>query len=183
MPAAFKGTSFLVTYPKSLFDLDELYEFFTTIGPVQYARIGLESHQDGEPHVHAVVLFSKKQELGPRRFDYQGRHPNIETVGRTRQDWDRVVAYCGKEGTFRDWGVPRHHEKRSWSQVVHAESRREAEEVIRAEYPRDWIINRRNIDHALDQMFPLQQTSFIGRPLESFLLPDGFLEWKVGNFE
>lgn len=182
MPASFRGTSFLVTYPQSLFDFDDLYTHFTSIAPVQYCRIGLETHEDGNPHLHAVVHFESKQQLGARRFDFRDRHPNVQTVGRTRQDWDRVVTYCGKEGNFRDWGVPRHHEKRTWSQVIHAESRSEAQDVIREQWPRDWIINRRNIDYALDQMYPMQPSPFVGRSLESFLLPDEFSEWSLGNF-
>jgi len=65
---------------------------------------------------------------------------------------------------------------------VSAGTRQEAEEAIKSQKPRDWIVNRRNIDYALDQMFKVQETPFIGRPLESFVVPDSLDEWLFGNF-
>lgn len=182
MPVTFQGSSFLLTYPRSNFDFDELHQFLCSIGPLQFARLARERHESGEFHIHAVVHYRSKRRLGQRAFDFNDRHPNVETVGRRVDDWTRVTEYVAKDGEFNDYGVERHSPKSDWSQVVAAGSREEAQTLIRERYPRDWIISRRNIDYALDQMYPVQQTPFTGRNLGDFRLPDGFVEWSLGNF-
>lgn len=149
---------------------------------------GGQQHCDGGPgskHWHVVVDYCSKLRLGQRAFDFEGNHPNIRTIGRKKSDWDRVTLYCRKEDPSPlEYGSPRFAGHSVWSEITTAESREQAEELLRKEKPRDWIINRRSIDYALDKMFPLQQNAslHLSRCASQFSLPDEIEEWKLANF-
>lgn len=209
MPQPDKCTSYFLTYPRipDSFDNDARHRFLEHLRHVgssnsselAYALLATEQHRDGaapsldgQPslgagrHWHCVAYFSSQLRLGPRAFDFEGRHPNIRAVGRKRSDWDRVVAYCRKEDTDPlEWGTPRHDRKCVWSDAISASTRSEAEEILLREKPRDWVINRRNIDYSLDQMFPVQETqeTRLSRSASEFDLPASLEEWKLENFE
>lgn len=94
--------TFFLTYPRTSGSKEDLYSFLTTIKPVQWARVALESHADGAHHFHCVVRFGKRVKTNStnRTFDWMGRHPNI-TVPRKLKD---VLEYIAKEGDFQDFG-------------------------------------------------------------------------------
>lgn len=182
MPATFQGTSFFLTYPQSTFDFDVHYEQFTahlsSLGSTKYTCVGIEQHESGEPHWHALVLFETKRRLSERSFDIFDRHPHVKPVGRKREDWNRVEAYVKKDGNYRESGQPRHACNSVWAQVAAAESRESALSLILEHKPRDFVIQRRNIDYALDLMFPVRRTeAFSPRPLEAFSVPEDLLQW------
>ncbi|QCX35055.1 replication-associated protein [Blackfly DNA Virus 18] len=182
MPAVFQGTSFLITFPQDNFDIDNDFDsalaHFRNIGDLKYLRIGVEQHASGDPHWHAVAYYAVKLRLGARAFDYRDKHPNVQTVGRRIIDWQRCIDYVAKDGHFREHGTPRHGADSVWAEVSKAGSRVEAEQLIAAAAPRDWIINRRNIDYAMEALFPLQPcSSFQPRDASSFCVPDGLMQW------
>lgn len=153
MPPAFQGSSFLLTYPQSDFPLIDYIEHVKQLDSFKYVRVCSEQHADGSFHRHAVVYFSRKIRVGQRYFDFKERHPNIKTVGRTKEDWKRSIAYVSKDEEFLEYGSPRHDEDSSvWASVLAASSREEALKLIQTEKPRDFILQRRNIDYALDQV-------------------------------
>jgi len=147
-----------------------------------------QQHCDGgqrSKHWHALAHYSSKLRLGERSFDFEGNHPNIKCVGRKKSDWDRVVTYLRKEDPDPlEFGTPRFDGHSVWAKVSTSKSRSEAEEIISKEKPRDWIINRRSIDYALDKMFPLQSDAQIYLPRYSSQqsLPVEIEEWKLENF-
>lgn len=101
------ATQFFLTYPRSKFDIQELYEFFCTLGPVIYARICEELHEDGCPHAHACVLYGKRVRGDHTKFDFCGkweiakRHPNIQKC----RSIDNVCEYIAKHGDFEEFGT------------------------------------------------------------------------------
>lgn len=182
MPASFRASSFLLTYPQSDFPLQDCLDFLKGKEHMNYVLISSELHETGELHRHALVHFSKVVQLGITAFDFMGRHPNVKTVGRKKSDWENVEQYVKKDGNFLEWGMPRHTAS-IWAQVAMAASREEAEQLILAEKPRDFIINSRQIDYFLDKKFPPKQTSnFFPRPLDSFVVPDPLTDWLNSNF-
>jgi len=154
MPAKFQGTSFFLTYPRTSFNDYQLFlDFLRQLGPVRYLAVAREQHQSGDSHQHAVVLFETKRRLGERAFDFDGRHPNIQPVGRKIEDWNRCIEYITKEDVEPFFfGTPRHSGESVWSIVAEASSREEALSIVKKERPRDYILNRRNLDYSLDQV-------------------------------
>lgn len=207
MPKVDNVTSYFLTYPRipNNFDNDSrarlhvhLRDVGTAYGSeLAYVLIAVEQHRDGAApsvdaddrrrHWHCVAYYRSKLRLGQRVFDFEGQHPNIRSVGRRKADWDNVIAYCRKEDQEPyEWGEPRHAEKScAWSDALAAPTRAEAEDILLREKPRDWIVNRRNIDYALDQMWPVQETQEIRLPRgpSDFSLPGSIEEWKLENFE
>ena len=61
----------------------------------------VESHADGNPHVHAVVIFNKKWHIRNCRVldDLFGVHPNIQPVRNLRD----VVTYVTKTQIYYSW--------------------------------------------------------------------------------
>jgi len=61
--------------------------------PVE-VMVSEEHHQDGSLHYHALVQWAmQKKKVGPRYFDYQGVHPNIQVV----RNYNAVRTYIQKE--------------------------------------------------------------------------------------
>ena len=152
MPAAFEASSFLLTYPQCTLAKDVVFTTLSAYDSCVYTLVAQESHADGGRHYHAVLHFSKKQRVGSTFFDIEGFHPNVKSVGRRKDDWERVIAYCNKEDSSPlVTGTPR-HAANVWASVATASSREEAIKIIASERPRDLILNARNIDYYLDKV-------------------------------
>lgn len=182
MPAAFEGSSFLLTYPQSDFELNALQDFFKNLPDYKYSLISSEKHEDGSLHRHAIIYFRKRQRLNQSAFDFLERHPNIKPVGKKKSDWDNCQKYVRKDGEFIEDGSPR-HEVSVWSEIAVASSREEALRLLKAEKPRDFVLQQRNIDYYLDKVFPVSATaSYTGRSIEQFILPDSLEEWILESY-
>jgi len=188
MPCTFEANTFLLTYAQDAFnintDFDTAKTFFQQLGLLQYLAIGVEQHQSGDPHWHAVVYYKKRLRLGPRGFDFRDKHPNVKVVGQRVIDWTRCIDYVTKDGITKDYGTPRHTSQSVWRQVLSAETREAATKILQEGATRDFVLNRRNLDYSLDQMYPLQaHSSFQPRPSSSFCIPDDLVRWMSGNLE
>ncbi|QDJ95253.1 replication-associated protein [Capybara virus 23_cap1_803] len=179
----FQGTSFLITYPpRCLRPRLRLgtppFAFFGSLGQLKYLRIGVEQHESGDPHWHAVAYYAVKLRLAARGFDFRDKHPNVQTVGRKVIDWQRVVAYVAKDGRYREHGSQRHSSESVWAEAAAADDRETAERLIAAAAPRDWIVHRRSIDYSMEAMFPVPpRSSFQPRDPTSFRIPAELVQW------
>lgn len=83
MPAdnfSFDGQLAFLTYPQcGDLSREQLRDFLVgTLGAEQFC-IARELHEDGEPHLHAVVRWGRRKRLvGANCFDVEGRHPNVQ---------------------------------------------------------------------------------------------------------
>lgn len=114
----FDSTTFFLTYPQSDILNEQLIEFIQSIAELDWARACREHHEDGELHSHVVGKFKRRfQSRRSTVFDYNGRHPNIQSI----RSISRALEYVSKEGQFLDFGkVPVKQEKRSWSDLLEA---------------------------------------------------------------
>lgn len=126
---------FLITYAQcGELDGFVVMEHFSSLGAE--CLIGRELHQDGGTHLHCFVDFGEKfRGRGAEIFDVDGRHPNIETVGRT--PW-KAYDYAIKDGDVVCGGAERPVETSSvgttshdkWAQIVSASCRDEFWELV-----------------------------------------------------
>lgn len=73
--------SFFITYPQCTATKEEIRDFLLTKGRPTYYLIGRELHEDGNPHIHALVTYEKKLNVKRQTFfDYNGFHPNIQAA-------------------------------------------------------------------------------------------------------
>lgn len=111
-------TAFL-TYPHCDLQHDEVINALRVIQDIAWARVCLERHEDGQPHVHVVCKFTKRvQSRQQRVFDISTHHPNIQRV----RSIAHAIEYCAKDGNYRDYGdVPTSRAKRmEWNAIVEA---------------------------------------------------------------
>lgn len=127
MPAQFRldAQQFFLTYPHSTFDHEAFWNWLNSLEEALYCRIADETHESGEPHVHAVFKFKRRfQSRDAGVFDYQGRHPNIQRPRSLTKSLD----YIAKDGRYTDFGaVPKATAKRDWSEIESAASQSERE--------------------------------------------------------
>jgi len=89
--------SFFLTYPQSgNLTREDVLRYLQTVGNIDACAIGLESHEDGTPHIHVAVQFSTKiNSRNPRIFDIRNHHPHISPSG--VKSWKESVDYIEKE--------------------------------------------------------------------------------------
>lgn len=90
---------FFLTYPQSA-DLtkDQVLAHLSSLGVIDACSIGQEQHQDGTPHIHAVVLYkSKINSRNQRLFDIGDRHPHISNRPVNNSTFKAFLDYCEKE--------------------------------------------------------------------------------------
>jgi len=88
--------SFFLTYPQSDINKNEFLEFARTKGQLMEYVIARELHADGTPHLHAALKFSNTVRGTMRLWDFQGRHPNVQSPRR----WQACKQYCRIDGDF-----------------------------------------------------------------------------------
>lgn len=73
--------SFFITYPQCTKTKEEVKAFLESKAPLAYYLIGRELHEDGNPHIHAVVTYKKKLNVKSNRyFDLDEFHPNVQAA-------------------------------------------------------------------------------------------------------
>lgn len=80
----------------------ETVKFHLTMKPnIQYAIICRELHESGDPHFHAMLMFSKKVDIrNAKHFDIENFHPKIEAV----KHLSKTKNYCKKDGDYIEYG-------------------------------------------------------------------------------
>jgi hypothetical protein len=91
-----------VTYPKCPLTPLELKIHLQTVWPsIKYVCVSQETHEDGVPHLHAQLQFTKKCNIiNARILDIQGYHPNIQATNHSTQ-WND---YVKKDGNWLEEG-------------------------------------------------------------------------------
>lgn len=97
------ATTFFLTYPRTDLTHDAVHDALVAIKPIIWARVAIEAHEDGTPHVHAIVRFGARVKTRSNMgiFDIMGRHPNVQVPRRIKD----VLEYCSKAGNFKDYGT------------------------------------------------------------------------------
>lgn len=93
-----------LTYPRCAVDAEMAEEILLGIfgrANVLYMCIARESHEDGTPHLHCVVLLHDRCNLRDQRaldiFDHHGNYQAIRNVKQT-------LRYVKKDGEYREYG-------------------------------------------------------------------------------
>lgn len=96
----FNACRVFLTYPRCTLSQEEVLQSLTTLFPIKEYCIAVEAHQDGTPHVHALLIFERKMHRdNERAFDIEGFHPNIQGI-KTAADKERIFKYVCKDGNF-----------------------------------------------------------------------------------
>lgn len=104
-PASFRcqGKHFFLTFPRQKFEMDEYWKHLKDKfgDKIQYAVISEETHEDGSPHMHAGLSFSKRMDFRTNNvLDFGSKHGNLQPSRKK----DHVEDYVKKHGNYKEYG-------------------------------------------------------------------------------
>lgn len=173
-----------LTYPVTDLTTEEVLNFLRSKTAPTYTIekycIARELHSTGEPHIHALLKFTKKIEIrdATRYFDLGTRHPNIQVPRRVLD----VLKYIKKDGNFiEDWPLTK-----TWDAIVTSKSKEEFWANIKEQHPKEYLLNMEKLEYASKQLFkektefisPWKPTDFQVHPLMSQWVTDLALKKK-----
>jgi len=146
MPGAtqfrFSARAAFLTYPQCSIQAQALHDFLHDLAPTKYIHVAKENHEDGTPHLHALVCFTNKfSSRNARIFDIQEHHPNIQPA----RDVKAVDEYLEKSPleTVKSGEAP--YRKITWQQVLAAETEEATLELAAKASPRDFVLQHDKI--------------------------------------
>ncbi|KAK8575146.1 hypothetical protein V6N13_033619 [Hibiscus sabdariffa] len=168
MPRRFEkcGISYFLTWPKCSVPKESALEQLKALvlpTNIVYLRVCEDKHQDGSPHLHALVQFQEKYRCTNfRKFDLKHStnsrsfHENVETE-RSASD---AKTYIEKDGVFCEWGTfkvdgrsARTNQRtinEAYAQAINSGCKEEALQIIKELVPRDYLCNYHNLSANMD---------------------------------
>lgn len=169
----------LLTYPQAngeQYSIESLRLFLLDAAPhIQYYTICEERHDDEGRHFHAFITFARKfSSRNVRIFDWEGKHPNIDTAIRSIRN---SITYCKKDGNF----VTTHPEpiaKQTYGDILAtATTAQEAIDLIKIWYPRDWVLYGDRLRTNLDNHYRAPQPEYTTPENVRFNNIPGLADW------
>nr|QJB18726.1 MAG: replication-associated protein [Genomoviridae sp.] len=191
MPFRFDNKRVFLTYSQvGERTLDSIYDFLSTlvdgrgeIVPIQYLVVSRERHQDGGFHFHGFILFRERfQSRNPRVFDFDGIHPNFESV-RGERNVRNKITYTKKDGEFRELGTEpeepeRVHKQQHWLDLIDTST--DATDFMskaKAVAPRDFVLQNDKFEAFAHKYYNNLATYVTEHARESFTVPAECDDW------
>lgn len=184
-PATFNCRHFFLTYPRCPLPanvlLDHLKGLSTPRGIAlspTFIRVARELHEDGYPHLHALLCLPQSYRASATFFDLQGYHPNIQGA-RSIND---VKTYLEKGGEFIDYGTsPVSAVKRTYGDLLsQATCKGEFWSLVLQNHPRDAVMNMDRIMSFADHHFKPPPITYEPE-FTNFIVPEQLSDWHAGN--
>nr|AKS48121.1 replication initiator protein [Rhynchosia yellow mosaic virus] len=191
--------NYFLTYPRCPLSKEEaLSQLLALQTPTnkKFIRVSRELHDDGTPHLHALLQFEGKfQTRNQRFFDLVSQtrsahyHPNIQAA-KSASD---VKQYVEKDGDFIDHGAfqvdgrsargGKQSANDAYAEAINAESKSEALTILKEKAPKDYVLQFHNINCNLDRLFaprvPVYSSIY---SIASFNnVPEGLRAWAATN--
>lgn len=125
--------------------------------------IARENHAEGGAHYHVLLCYKRTKRIRSlRAFDLN--HDGIVIHGNYQpvRDLQATYLYVTKDGDYLEdisdiAGLTSNHETSYWELALQAETKEKALDIIRKRNPRDYVLQRRNLDYALDKHFEVRE--------------------------
>nr|AIP88402.1 replication associated protein [South African cassava mosaic virus] len=194
-----KAKNYFLTYPKCNLSkeaaLDQLRQLQTPTNKL-FIKICRELHENGEPHLHALIQFEGKYNCTNQRFfdlispsRSAHFHPNIQGA-KSSSD---VKSYLDKDGDTIQWGEfqidgrsargGQQSANDAYAKALNAASKTEALNVIRELVPKDFVLQFHNLNSNLDRIFQEPPIPYISPFLSSSFtnVPEELEVWVSEN--
>lgn len=177
----YRGVRVFLTYPRCDLTVQELRDgLSTTLAGLDapLAIIGYlaarERHQDGTPHLHALLHFERRLDTSDvRLFDVKGHHPNVKPA----RAYKNIIKYIKKGGDWVGDGTL----AATPSIIELAEQGRvnEAIQEFKSRYEQRFILQRNTVISNLHQIcIDNQRNAPPAYDLEEFKLPSSVEAWR-----
>lgn len=177
-PLNFHAKRIFLTYAQSgTTTKEELRDHLMRNCGVEWYVVGIETHADGGNHLHAYCEWTRPKRVRDcRYFDYNGCHPNIQSVRRPVE----CQQYCIKENNYianMVIGVT----KRTYGEIIESSGSTEEFLVqIGESFPRDLVLNLERIEKYAKWKFGTQREEYQSDET-SFVVPDELNKWYEDN--
>nr|AIP87521.1 replication associated protein [East African cassava mosaic Kenya virus]AIP89720.1 replication associated protein [East African cassava mosaic Kenya virus]AIP89744.1 replication associated protein [East African cassava mosaic Kenya virus]AIP89750.1 replication associated protein [East African cassava mosaic Kenya virus]CCM09581.1 replication associated protein [East African cassava mosaic Kenya virus] len=194
-----KAKNYFLTYPKCSLSkeeaLDQLRHLQTPTNKL-FIKICRELHENGEPHLHALIQFEGKYNCTNQRFfdlispsRSAHFHPNIQGA-KSSSD---VKSYLDKDGDTIQWGEfqidgrsargGQQSANDAYAKALNSANKSEALNVIRELAPKDFVLQFHNLNSNLDRIFQEPLTPYVSPFLSSSFtnVPDELEAWVSEN--
>jgi len=181
----FHAKNVFLTYPDSgELTKEQLRDFLVDRRGARWFHIGLESHADGRPHLHAYAGWDHKLDTRDARyFDVGNKHPNIAAPHSPRS----VREYVGKGGdVLSNCSGPAFESSdgpaSKWGSLL-AEPNRESfmAGVARLD-PRAFVLQHERVEYFCEKYFGREQPSYSGRGRDAFREPEELSRWVLEHW-
>lgn len=157
---------------------DIVFTLLERLGSFEYA-VGLELHEDGGVHFHALLSFKDKLDTrdvtifdipDPER-QLPDFHPNISPVKRGKKHFDAAHEYVEKEGNF----ICTFPHRLTWGEILEkASCGVEYLQLVKDNYPRDYCLNLQRLEYVAHKTFGADLNTIVDTwlPHSSYTVPD-----------
>lgn len=185
-PFRFDAKNVFLTYPNSgSLTKEQLRDFLVDKLGARYYHIGLESHSDGRPHLHAYAGWDGRHRArGADHFDVLGQHPNI-TIPRNTRDVRNYIAKDGdvlsncSEADFGDGERVAH----KWGALLQAPNKRAFMDGAQELDPRAFVLQHERLEYFCDKRYGREADTYVGRERREFVEPELLARWVLESWE
>jgi len=196
---------FFLTYAQCA-DLSQsdLADFLYDTHSPSWIELAREVHADGGHHIHVVIIFGARFQGQMGSFDYEGYHPNIETIKHGKRDIYRVRHYIRKED--KETHSEKHHdgpccysgvpytrgavpvytdetERLSYGDILDkSTTAAEFLDLVRRYQPADYVLRNDAIEQFAAYHFTAPQEYTPAFAPDSFVVPHEVDEWMAEVF-
>ncbi|XP_028055415.1 uncharacterized protein LOC114259583 [Camellia sinensis] len=192
-----QNKNIFLTYPRCSVPkerlLEKIRELFTN-RPPNYVRVAHELHEDGEPHLHALVQFPYRFQTQDERFfdvtdDHTNRHfhPNIQGANNHQV----VLEYISKYGDYTEWGefcergrcVNRENKENVYHEALAAGSKQEAlVALVRNGDPKCFWLNYDKLSSNYDRISFTPPLPYVHQFTDTvWIVPTAIQQWVAEN--
>lgn len=167
-----------LTYAQCPLSREDILTGLQLTGEISSYIIAQELHQDGHPHIHAMIEYKTKLNIrNARHFDIQSHHPKVEPVKKPKECYD----YCKKDDATPLQSIPPFEftEKRKWSELNDTTSKEEFMATALQISPRDYYLNLERLEYAANKKFKITSPPFTPKySIDSFIIPHIIKVWQ-----
>jgi len=179
----FKAVQAFLTYPQCDLDKERLLLALQDIDNPSYVLISKETHETGDPHLHAYVRWRVQfSTRDARAFDVEGFHPNIQPARNSYQ----VCNYVRKHGDVLEWGDPPRISRNTKVTYEDAElclNKSDFLAMWREKDFKSFVLYNNAITSYADAFYHVDSEYEPPYPESDKVLPTEIAEWKMANLD
>lgn len=178
-PFRFNAKTAFLTYPQCDAPKEELLEHLKTLPvPPVYVIVSRELHEDGQPHLHAVVCWNTKVNRDGSMFTFGAFNGNIQPA----RSVIKCIDYVKKDGDYIEYGVSP-DKKAAWTDVFQATTKKEFWEKMVDLSPKDVVLNLERLEYFANKKFKsVDGTRDQPEDLSDWVLPRSLTDWLTNEF-
>lgn len=172
MPFRCHARNIFLTYPQCNIEKESALATLSSLEPTaKYLLVAEEFHEDGTPHLHAILSFQQPRDIrNERHFDISGHHPNIQSA----RSLKKSIAYVKKDGKFVETGEsPLGNSYETLTKVTNAE---EFWEQIKEIDPKSYILHHEKLEYFVSKKFKRTVEEYVS-PYPCFNPPNECSNW------